>query len=150
MAKIILLEGDEVYSNLDKARLFGDANFAFESKYIFSVVLKKNPTANILHNIRDILSANKLAIKPNLVFSPRVGTQSSWSSKAQDILENIGISEVVRIDRFKAFRANKKNLSLIEEKVFDRMTESKFFSLMETKDMYKTVSYTHLTLPTKA
>ena len=137
MAKIILLEGDEVYSNLDKARLFGDANFAFESKYIFSVVLKKNPTANLLHNIRDILSANKLAIKPNLVFSPRVGTQSSWSSKAQDILENIGISEVVRIDRFKAFRANKKNLSLIEEKVFDRMTESKFFSLMETKDMYK-------------
>ena len=48
MAKIILLEGDEVYSNLDKARLFGDANFAFESKYIFSVVLKKTPLQTFL------------------------------------------------------------------------------------------------------
>ena len=72
---------------------------------------------------------------PNLIITPRIGTQSSWSSKAQDIFKNVGIKSVHRLERFKAFDAVDKEKFL--KNFFDKMTESYFTSLTEAKKFFE-------------
>ena len=67
-----------------------------------------------------------------MIFTPRAGTISAWSSKAQDIFNNIGIKRVLRIERFKAFFTPEENKKIVKSKLFDRMTESLFEQIDET------------------
>ncbi|WP_308570428.1 phosphoribosylformylglycinamidine synthase [uncultured Haemophilus sp.] len=61
---------------------------------------------------------------------PRIGTISSWSSKATDIAHNCGLSEVVRIERglayyFELTRAlNEQESTLLSGLLHDRMMET--------------------------
>ena len=81
------------------------------------------------------MSAHEVTFIPNLIITPRLGTQSSWSSKAQDIFKNVGIKTVQRVERFKAFDAKDKEKIL--QKSFDKMTESYFSSLSDTKKVFQ-------------
>ncbi len=93
MAKeVIFFQGEEILNKLDERRVFGQELTSTKSKYIFSILFQKKPKEDELNKIRSILSANELNFEPNIVLTPRAGTQSSWSSKAQDIFHNIGIS----------------------------------------------------------
>ncbi len=135
--EVIFFQGEEILNKLDERRVFGQELTSTKSKYIFSILFQKKPKEDELNKIRSILSANELNFEPNIVLTPRAGTQSSWSSKAQDIFHNIGISSIKRVERLKGFKASAEEASMIESKIFDRMTESLFSSLDDTKLIFK-------------
>jgi len=60
--------------------------------------------------------------------SPRVGTQSPWSSKATDILRNTGFGAVARIERARVVCVEgASDVRVLAGALHDRMTESVFF-----------------------
>ncbi len=64
---------------------------------------------------------------------PRVGTQSAWSSKATDILQNTGFDGITRVERARVVRlltssgAAVERISTLADSLHDRMTESVFY-----------------------
>ncbi|MBT5331110.1 MAG: phosphoribosylformylglycinamidine synthase, partial [Porticoccaceae bacterium] len=62
-----------------------------------------------------------------VLITPRVGTISPWSSKATEILQRCGLSEVERVERGILYKfPDLESLSPeLSEHLFDRMTESK-------------------------
>ena len=71
----IFLQGDEVISALDEKRIFGEA-LNLNNSYLYAVQLKDG--AEDLPKIKKILAAKEIAFAPNLILTPRLGTQSSW------------------------------------------------------------------------
>ena len=64
----------------------------------------------------------------NFFIGPRKSTISPWSSKTQDIVQNVGIKNIFRIEKFIGFafeNINEKN-DLNFDILFDRMTQSLF------------------------
>ena len=65
-----------------------------------------------------------------LIVTPRVGTISSWSSKATDIAHNCGLSKVNRIERGIAYYFNiernltEAELATLKDLLHDRMLET--------------------------
>ena len=133
--KIIFLEGIKELSQRDLRKAFSAKN-NFSSKYIFCLEFDKSPTDDEIKKICQALSGKQNTFKPNLVITPRWGTQSAWSSKAHDIFRNIGINSVVGVERFKAFNVQSANNQSLIEKLLDRMTESHFQSLEEAKEIF--------------
>ena len=103
--KIIFLEGDNVFTSSKESKIFGKSAPLKSNKYIFAMHLDKKIEKKELEKVKALLSANEVTFVPNLIITPRIGTQSSWSSKAQDIFKNVGIKSVHRLERFKAFDA---------------------------------------------
>ena len=133
--KIIFLEGIKELNQRDLRKAFSAKN-NFSSKYIFCLEFDKSPTDDEIKKICQALSGKQNTFKPNLVITPRWGTQSAWSSKAHDIFRNIGINSVVGVERFKAFNVQSANNASLIEKLLDRMTESHFQSLEEAKEIF--------------
>ena len=133
--KIIFLEGDNVFTSSKESKIFGKSAPLKSNKYIFAMHLDKKIEKKELEKVKALLSANEVTFVPNLIITPRIGTQSSWSSKAQDIFKNVGIKSVHRLERFKAFDAVDKEKIL--KKSFDKMTESYFTSLTEAKKIFR-------------
>lgn len=75
---------------------------------------------------------------------PRLGTISPWSSKAQDILRNCGLSAVGRLERgieFQIFSAHvlgAAQVALLEALIHDKMTEVVISDLSEAKKLFQT------------
>lgn len=132
--KIIFLEGESIFSTTKQSKIFGQTLPAKTSKYIFAMGLEKKIEKKELEKVKALLSADEVSFVPNFVITPRIGTQSSWSSKAQDIFKNVGINAVHRLERFKAFDATDKEK--IIENSFDKMTESYFSSLADSKKIF--------------
>ena len=133
--KIIFLEGDNIFTSAKKVKIFGQNSPIKASKYIFALSLSKEIKKDELKKVNALLSARETSFTPNLIITPRLGTQSSWSSKAQDIFKNVGIKTVQRLERFKAF--DTKDKEKILQKSFDKMTESHFSSLSDTKKVFQ-------------
>ena len=70
-----------------------------------------------------------------LVVSPRAGTISPWSSKATNIANNCGLSEIRRIERgvqYKFWGDNlAQHMSVIESIIHDRMTQMVLHTLQD-------------------
>jgi phosphoribosylformylglycinamidine synthase len=65
----------------------------------------------------------------SLWIAPRLGTQSPWSSKATDILQNTGFTAITRIERARMVHIQgAQDLKPLAALLHDRMTESVFFS----------------------
>ena len=133
--KIIFLEGDNIFTSTKQVKTFGQNTSIKASKYIFAMSLCNEIKKDELEKVKALLSADEITFTPNLIITPRLGTQSSWSSKAQDIFKNVGIKAVQRLERFKAFDVKDKEKVLI--KSFDKMTESHFSSLSDTKKIFQ-------------
>lgn len=76
-----------------------------------------------------------------LIVAPRFGTISPWSSKAQDILRNCGLSKVARIERARVYQFSSDskvsdNLKLVNT-LYDRMTESFTFEVQKLSEIFK-------------
>ena len=68
--------------------------------------------------------AERLNQRSTVIVAPRLGTISSWSSKATDIAHNAGLRKVLRIERGQAyFLLSGKSLGRNTRVLFDRMTE---------------------------
>ena len=133
--KLFSWKGLKELNQRDLRKAFSAKN-NFSSKYIFCLEFDKSPTDDEINKICQALSGKQNTFKPNLVITPRWGTQSAWSSKAHDIFRNIGINSVVGVERFKAFNVQSANNASLIEKLLDRMTESHFQSLEEAKEIF--------------
>ena len=89
------------------------------------LVLAEKSDINI-NSIKDILSATELDEDYTFYVGPRLGTISPWSSKTEDIIKNVGIKNVTRVERLFGFKIDtdidnhKNDLSMF----YDRMTQS--------------------------
>lgn len=84
-----------------------------------------------LESILDAKLSTSDASEFSLWVIPRWGTQSSWGSKALDILHNVGLANIKRIEKATVFQfkcqSNSLSLKSLENVLpllFDRMTES--------------------------
>ena len=102
-----------------------DAHFVYfvETKSEALVTDHEQKLATILE--AEEVSLNSLDANQVLV-TPRIGTISPWSSKATEILQRCGLSEVERVERGVLYEfADLENLSAeVMQHLFDRMTES--------------------------
>jgi len=134
--KILFLSGQEIFNELDKKRYFEASSSSVHTQYAFILKVNEQYTENQLEQIKNILNATDLNISPSLIFSPRLGTKSSWSSKCEDIFRNIGLKSIDRIERLKVFAGNENALKSAKENIFDRMTESAFEDFESVKEIF--------------
>jgi len=71
-----------------------------ESHEIYFVEVKNGESE--LENLKDILSAQNLTDTFNFYIGPRLGTISPWASKTEDILKNVGLCNIERIEKLTA------------------------------------------------
>lgn len=73
-----------------------------------------------------------------VLITPRVGTISPWSSKATEILQRCGLSEVERVERGILYKfPDLESLSPeLSEHLFDRMTESKITDVSLSQSLF--------------
>ena len=133
--KIIFLQGHDVFTKAKQTKIFGNSLEIEKGKYIFVLIVANENFTEDLNKLKSLLGAVEIDFSPNLVITPRIGTQSSWSSKAQDIFANIGIDSVSRIERLKAFET--KDPETIITKIFDKMTESHFSKLPSQEELFQ-------------
>jgi len=91
-----------------------------------------------IDSIQDILSASELNEDYTFYVGPRLGTISPWSSKTEDIIKNVGIKNVKRVERLFGFKINpdidhaKNDFSMF----YDRMTQSIYKTQEDFKDLF--------------
>lgn len=74
---------------------------------------------------------------------PRLGTISPWSSKATDIAHHCGLTMIERIERGVAYHLQLTQVLSAQDRqrlmrlLHDRMTESVFYSLTETQQLFQ-------------
>jgi len=76
--------------------------------------------------IKDVLSATEQDETFTFYVGPRLGTISPWSSKTEDIISNVGLKNILRVEKLFGFKINcninEGNIDL--SMFFDRMTQS--------------------------
>ena len=61
-----------------------------------------------LDGILDVLSASTQDEEFSFYVGPRLGTISPWSSKTEDIVRNVGLNNIIRVERLFGFQINKE------------------------------------------
>ena len=88
--------------------------------------------------LQDILTAEVLNEDYTFYVGPRLGTISPWSSKTEDIIKNVGIKNVSRVERLFGFKINtdidhaKNDFSMF----YDRMTQSIYKTQEDFQDLF--------------
>ncbi|MDA7788383.1 phosphoribosylformylglycinamidine synthase [Gammaproteobacteria bacterium] len=132
MSKIntFILQGKESFSNSKLEQLNLDFNNSnnksstISSKEIY-IVAAKSDDLN-LDQLKNILAADNPDDSFSFIVGPRSGTISPWSSKTEDIIKNVGILNINRVEKFNSFTIsdfsidNNLDLSMF----YDRMTQS--------------------------
>ena len=89
-----------------------------------------------LNELKDILNAEDAIKSFSFIVGPRSGTISPWSSKTEDIIKNVGVTDIDRVERFYGFDISSfhedSNLDL--SMFFDRMTQSIYLNLDNCMD----------------
>ena len=69
---------------------------------------------------------------------PRLGTISPWSSKTEDIVRNVGLDKVIRVERLFGFTITCEfNLKEIDASMFyDRMTQSIYSTTNDFENLF--------------
>jgi len=107
---------------------------AVESAYLYVLRMDARATSPVNEaRLRDLLElGTPLPSGPCLWIAPRTGTQSPWSSKATDILNNTGFTAIERIERARVVRVTgTHSLQPLAPMLHDRMTETVFFASAE-------------------
>ena len=132
MSKIntFILQGKESFSNSKLEQLNLDFNNSnnksstISSKEIY-IVAAKSDDLN-LDQLKNILAADHPDDSFSFIVGPRSGTISPWSSKTEDIIKNVGILNINRVEKFNSFTISdfsiNNNLDL--SMFYDRMTQS--------------------------
>ena len=63
----------------------------------------------VSHELQSILDATDKGYDFDLLIGPRAGTISPWSSKAQDIVKNVRVNNIDRLEKFIAISIGKEN-----------------------------------------
>ena len=69
---------------------------------------------------------------------PRLGTISPWSSKTEDIVRNVGLDKVIRVERLFGFKISCEfNLKELDTSMFyDRMTQSIYSTTNDFENLF--------------
>ena len=89
-------------------------------------------------DIKDILSATAHEDKFSFYVGPRLGTISPWSSKTEDIIRNVGLKNILRVERLFGFQIDCEfdKQSLDTSMLFDRMTQSIYADTNEFQNLF--------------
>ena len=135
-----ILQGKKSFSdskleqlNLDFNKI-NTQNAEISSNEIY-ILASKNQDLN-LDDLRNILNANDSLETFSFLVGPRSGTISPWSSKTKDIIKNVGIQNVTRVEKFYGIHISNfsKDADLDLSMFFDRMTQSIYFDYEDCKD----------------
>lgn len=109
----------------------------------YSVYLIKHDSNLLPHQINillDLLSGEIIEKEKNannIIVTPRMGTISPWSSKATDILQHCGLTEITRVERALVYQinptVNNQEWSIVADLLYDRMTESVWNNLSDAE-----------------
>ena len=83
--------------------------------------------------LKELLCSYETSNLPNFFVGPRSGTISPWASKTTEIISNIGIKGVDRIEKYLGYFI-KTNISMTDlnlSSIFDRMTQEVFWSVKD-------------------
>ena len=135
-----ILQGKKSFSDSKLEQLNFEFNNSNNRKSNISsneiyIVASQNKNLD-LKSLKNILNADDNLDSFSFIVGPRSGTISPWSSKTEDIIRNVGIKDVDRVERFNGFNISdelnidKTNLSMF----FDRMTQSIYLNSNECKN----------------
>ena len=135
-----ILQGKKSFSDSKLEQLNFDFNKSNNqksqiiSKEIY-ILASQNAELN-LNELKNILNADESLESFSFFIGPRSGTISPWSSKTEDIIKNVGVADIDRVEKFYGFTissfSEKENLDL--SMFFDRMTQSVYLSFEECTD----------------
>ena len=132
MSKIntFILQGKKSFSDSKLEQLnfeFNNANNTQSKINSNEVYIVASQNLNLdLESLKNILNADNNLDSFSFLVGPRSGTISPWSSKTEDIIKNVGIKDVDRVERFNGFNISDQiNIDGIDLSMFfDRMTQS--------------------------
>ena len=140
--KSFIFKGSQSFSSskLDQIKhKFNKINEINADIYSNEIYLVQAEGSNInIDSIQDILSASELNEDYTFYVGPRLGTISPWSSKTEDIIKNVGIKNVSRVERLFGFKINadidhaKNDFSMF----YDRMTQSIYKTQEDFQDLF--------------
>ena len=140
--KSFIFKGSKSFSSskLDQIKhKFNKINEIHSDIYSNEIYLVQAEISDInIDSIQDILSASELNEDYTFYVGPRLGTISPWSSKTEDIIKNVGIKNVTRVERLFGFKINpdidhaKNDFSMF----YDRMTQSLYKTKEDFKDLF--------------
>ena len=140
--KSFIFKGSQSFSSskLDQIKhKFNKINEINADIYSNEIYLVQAEASNInIDSIQDILSASELNEDYTFYVGPRLGTISPWSSKTEDIIKNVGIKNVSRVERLFGFKINadidhaKNDFSMF----YDRMTQSIYKTQEDFQDLF--------------
>ena len=140
--KSFIFKGSKSFSSskLDQIKhKFNKINEIHSDIYSNEIYLVQAEISDInIDSIQDILSASELNEDYTFYVGPRLGTISPWSSKTEDIIKNVGIKNITRVERLFGFKINtdidhaKNDFSMF----YDRMTQSIYKSQEDFKDLF--------------
>ena len=107
-----------------------------------------------LDGIMEVLSALALDQQFSFYIGPRLGTISPWSSKTEDIVRNVGLDNILRVERLFGFKINQEFVyqDLDVSMFFDRMTQSIYPTKKDFENLFisdKPRSINHIDLINK-
>ena len=140
--KINIFSGGNAFSSATVAKLIDEFNFlnntnaSIECIEVFLVAAEDS--CNELDSCKEILGCEQLSKEFDFFVGPRRSTISPWSSKTEDILKNVGIVGISRIERFYGFKISnlEPNSNLDLSSVFDRMTQSIYSTTEELSEFF--------------
>ena len=140
--KINIFSGGNAYSSATAAKLADEFNFSnntnasIECNEVFLVAAEES--CNELDSCREILGCEQISKEFDFFVGPRRSTISPWSSKTEDILKNVGIVGISRIERFYGFKILNlgPNSNLDLSSIFDRMTQSIYSTTEELSEFF--------------
>ena len=141
-SKSFIFKGKESFSSskLEKIRHeFNKSNNLDTEIYSNEIYLiQAEPAFNDIESIKDVLSASDQDDQFSFYVGPRVGTISPWSSKTEDIVRNVGLDKVIRVERLFGFMINCEfSLERIDTSMFyDRMTQSIYSTPSDFEDLF--------------
>lgn len=79
-----------------------------------------------------------ISFEESFFVSPRQGVQSPWASKALNIFESCGLTEVSKIEKLKVikFLNEDKNIKKLENLLYDPLVESIFYGTKNLKETF--------------
>ena len=153
----LTLLGDSIHSAFRLAQLLSKLNVAqpeagvtslrSEAVYFIDSETPLSETQQIL--LKELLSARRArenclkSGRGELLIIPRLGTMSSWSSKATCIAQICGLTPIKRIERGVCYHLELNNLEKLPElaaSLHDRMTESVLSSISDAVRLFDQAS----------
>ena len=107
-----------------------------ESNEIYLILTNGNEINE--EGIKDVLSATEQDETFTFYVGPRLGTISPWSSKTEDIISNVGLKNILRVEKLFGFKINRNinedNIDL--SMFFDRMTQSIYTEEKDFRNLF--------------